>query len=540
MLSQHQSDTLNRHLCEHPRRLHQQLLPTHRLHSQRPALPRPIRPSNRRRLAARAGFKARPKSRGGDGSASRKSGGMAEGRSDSPASGAMGSLAPQHNAPQAAAPASNPVDFMAFEPERMAERIRVKKERLAEAEQDEMLLARGYEADAQEQDEYMRDDGSAPPAGSQARLLHNPKDLLPRRAPSRSQSPEGDEQRYKLSPQDTGPGFKHYARPKKRWEGKDEHGRRSRSPIETRKHPPEVRKQMTREQRELNDLIDGPIDRLPEEGPQARPRPKYTHDWSSGSGEDTDESDSADEATRKRREETLAAKGIGPRPRKRKRKTDPAGPGASQTEAGPSAGAGTARSRQQLLRLSAQLQLQLQLRLRPPASAPPAKEAGPAKKGKSAWPENREEAEALAAKQIEDIINRHEYLKLNPADNKSACSGDRKNLYDECPRVPKEFIDWRELYALEPADELDQFIGDLLGSNLWHGDKIADRYHFKGTRVGVAPGKWPIIFQHVVDKVMKWRKHLELNTRDLDDILAEAVALKRRDMLHGEPDKELE
>ncbi|KAK0518947.1 hypothetical protein OC835_007691, partial [Tilletia horrida] len=58
--------------------------------------------------------------------------------------------------------------------------------------------------------------------------------------------------------------------------------------------------------------------------------------------------------------------------------------------------------------------------------------------------------------------------------------------------------------------------------------------------VGVAPGKWPIIFEHVVDKVMKWRKHLELNTRDLDDILAEAVALKRRDMLHGEPDKELE
>ncbi|KAK0519176.1 hypothetical protein OC835_007618, partial [Tilletia horrida] len=261
------------------------------------------------------------------------------------APGAMGLLAPQHNAPQAAAPASNRVDFTAFEPERMAERIRFKKERLAEAEQDEMLLARGYEADAQEQDEYMREERPGPPARSQARLLHNPKDLLPRCAPSRSQSPGGDELRYKLSPQDTGPDFKHYARPKKRWEGKDEHGQRSRSPIETRKHPPEVRKQMTREQRELNDLIDGPIDRLPEEGPQARPRPKYTHDWSSGSGEDTDESDSADEATRKRREETLAAKGIGPRPRKRKRKTDPAGPGASLTEAGPSAGAGAARSR---------------------------------------------------------------------------------------------------------------------------------------------------------------------------------------------------
>ncbi|KAK0522434.1 hypothetical protein OC842_006470, partial [Tilletia horrida] len=551
------------------------------------------------------GFKARPKSRGGDGSASRKSDGMAEGRSDSVASGAVGSPAPQHHAPEAAAAATNPVDFMASEAERMAELIRVKRERLAEAERDEMLLARGYEADAYEQDEYMREDGPAPPAGSQARLLHNPKDLLPRRAPSRSQSPEGDERRYKLSPQDTGPGSKHYARPKKRWEGEDEHGRRSRSPIETRKHPPEVRKQMTREQRELNDLIDGPIDRLPEEGPQARPRPKYTHDWSSGSGEDTDEGDSADEATRKRREETLAAKGIGPRPRKRKRKTDPAGPGASLTEAGPSAGAGAARSRisrsreksHSVAREHAQvpaLATPAPAASTPAAAAstpiasapapapapvppPPAKKAGPAKKGKSAWPENPEEAEALAAKQIEDIINRHEYLKLNPADNKRARSGDRKNLYDECPRVPKEFIDWRELYALEPADELDQFIGDLLGGNLWHGDKIADRYHFKGVgsqtklarmlvllevclqtratlarqlrnrgkgggrkNVGVAPGKWPIIFEHVVDKVMKWRKHLELNTRDLDDILAEAVALKRRDMLDGEPDKELE
>ncbi|KAK0519621.1 hypothetical protein OC842_007390, partial [Tilletia horrida] len=360
---------------------------------------------------------------------------------------------------------------------------------------------------------------------------------------------------------------------------------------------------MTREQRELNDLIDGPIDRLPEEGPQARPRPKYTHDWSSGSGEDTDVGDSADEATRKRREETLAAKALGHGPESTSARLTLLG----RARAG--AGVGTARSRVSRSREKshsvAREHAQVPALVTPapaastPAAAastpvasapapvpapapapvppPPAKKAGPAKKGKSARPENPEEAEALAAKQIEDIINRHEYLKLNPADNKRARSGDRKNLYDECPRVPKEFIDWRELYALEPADQLDQFIGDLLGGNLSHGDKIADRYHFKGVgsqtklarmlvllevclqtratlarqlqnrskgggrkNVGVAPGKWPIIFQHVADKVMKWRKHLELNTRDLDDILAEAVALKRRDMLHGEPDKELE
>ncbi|KAL9934160.1 hypothetical protein V8E36_007242 [Tilletia maclaganii] len=563
-------------------------------------------------------FKARPKSRGGDGAEKRKNAAAKE-------------------AAQLVPTAAQPQDASDLRDERLAEMIRVKKERAEEREHEEQLLAQGYnghhgdEEDDDDDDqidlkrERLHADGPAPPVGSQARLLHHPKDLLPRRAPSRSES--GDEERYAsgkaVFSHGAGSSTKQYRNPRKRWEGEDEHGRRSRSPLELRKHPVEVRKQMTREQRELNDLIDGPIDRLPEEGPQARPRPRYTQDWSSGPGEDTDEDDSADEQTLRRREQTLAAKGIGPKSqRKRKRRrledgtsrTGRSGSGAPaegpqgeegrvhedrmdedpqsqqpQRPAHRQASAAESHTTQPREKSQSAAAASVEpVKAQPQPAKPEAragaastsaapKKAGPAKKGKSIWPEDENEAEAKATKEIEDIINRHEYLKLHPQDNKRARSGDRKPLYEECPRIPKEFIDWREDYAQLDADELDQYVGDLLGGNLWRDDKIADRYHFKATdsqtklarmlvlleiclstratlarllrnrgkgggrkNVGVAPGKWPITLEHVLARTMKLRRGLELTTRDLDDAIADAVALKRRDLLDGEPDKELE
>ncbi|KAE8269692.1 hypothetical protein A4X09_0g2642 [Tilletia walkeri] len=531
-----------------------------------------------------SGFKARPKSRGGEGlapSAVKKVVAERGAMQASQSSAAVPSpvVSPAESLPPPLQPAAQ---------ERQMEMIRVKREQQEQAARDEMLLH-----DYGTQDEHMQDDDRpAPPNGSQARLLHDPKDLLPRRAASRSQTPDDDVK-----------GGKQYNRPRRWWEGEDERGRRSRSPIENRKHPPDVRKQMTREQRELNDLMDGPIDRLPEEGPQRRPRPKYTQDWSSGSGEDTDEGDSADEATLRRREEQLAAKGVGAKLKKKKRRR-PAQEGGGAGEGGTSAGRGGSarasqtreKSRPESAEASAAARhpkvemagagssalatASTSAAVGPTSSTPTAaSKAGPSssKKGKAAVIENAEQAEAKAAAEIESIINQHEYLKLHPQDNRRARTGERKALYDECPRIPKEFIDWREQYALKTVEELDQFISDLLGGNLWHDDKINDRFHFKGTgsktklarmlvllevclstraslasqlrnrgkgggrkNIGVAPGGWPITLEHVLDKTMKLRKHLDLTTRDLDDALADAVALKRRDLLDGEPDKELE
>ncbi|KAE8211974.1 hypothetical protein CF327_g4324 [Tilletia walkeri] len=531
-----------------------------------------------------SGFKARPKSRGGEGlapSAVKKVVAERGAMQASQSSAAVPSpvVSPAESLPPPLQPAAQ---------ERQMEMIRVKREQQEQAARDEMLLH-----DYGTQDEHMQDDDRpAPPNGSQVRLLHDPKDLLPRRAASRSQTPDDDVK-----------GGKQYNRPRRWWEGEDERGRRSRSPIENRKHPPDVRKQMTREQRELNDLMDGPIDRLPEEGPQRRPRPKYTQDWSSGSGEDTDEGDSADEATLRRREEQLAAKGVGAKLKKKKRRR-PAQEGGGAGEGGTSAGRGGSarasqtreKSRPESAEASAAARhpkvemagagssalatASTSAAVGPTSSTPTAaSKAGPSssKKGKAAVIENAEQAEAKAAAEIESIINQHEYLKLHPQDNRRARTGERKALYDECPRIPKEFIDWREQYALKTVEELDQFISDLLGGNLWHDDKINDRFHFKGTgsktklarmlvllevclstraslasqlrnrgkgggrkNIGVAPGGWPITLEHVLDKTMKLRKHLDLTTRDLDDALADAVALKRRDLLDGEPDKELE
>ncbi|KAE8255160.1 hypothetical protein A4X13_0g3149 [Tilletia indica] len=532
-----------------------------------------------------SGFKARPKSRGGEG--------LAPSAVKKVVAAERGGMQASQSSTAVPSPVVSPAESLQPPPppaaqERQMEMIRVKREQQEQAARDEMLLH-----DYGPQDEQMRDDDRpAPPNGSQARLLHDPKDLLPRRAASRSQTPDDDVK-----------GGKQYNRPRRWWEGEDERGRRSRSPIENRKHPPDVRKQMTREQRELNDLMDGPIDRLPEEGPQRRPRPKYTQDWSSGSGEDTDEGDSADEATLRRREEQLAAKGVGAKLKKKKRRR-PAQEGGGAGEGGTSAGRGGSarasqtreKSRPESAEASAAARnpkvemagagsstlatASTSAAVGPTSSTPTsASKAGPSssKKGKAAVIENAEQAEAKAAAEIESIINQHEYLKLHPQDNRRARTGERKALYDECPRIPKEFIDWREQYALKTVEELDQFISDLLGGNLWHDDKINDRFHFKGTgsktklarmlvllevclstraslasqlrnrgkgggrkNIGVAPGGWPITLEHVLDKTMKLRKHLDLTTRDLDDALADAVALKRRDLLDGVPDKELE
>ncbi|CAD6969994.1 unnamed protein product, partial [Tilletia controversa] len=578
-----------------------------------------------------AGFRPRPKSRGGDGSLG--SGSKKDVLSSSVIGGENGAdvglglcavtqdgrvLLPREQAP--------PVLLPPALQERQMDLIRVKQEQMAEAARDEMLLMQGMHDDGghgpHPHDEPMRErdfDGPAPPNGSQARLLHDPKDLLPRRAPSRSQTPPEED------PRDVKAGNgKQYKNPRRWWEGEDELGRRSRSPIEPRKHPLEVRKQMTKSQRELNELVDGPIDRLPEEGPRTRPRPKYTQDWSSGSGEDTDEGDSADEATLRRREEMLAAKGIGATLQKTKRRRRRRVVEGGEGEAGAAEGSGSATAaaaaggrggssarasqvREKSLRESAEAPVRVSkveafaasgLGLGPAvtapitaamatvpaataAAAPAASKAGPASKkdkGKAtALLENAEQAEAKAAEEIEGIINRHEYLKLHPVEGRRVRSGERKALYDECPRIPKELIDWREQYALNTAEELDQLISDLLGGNLWHDDKINDRFHFKAVtsktklarmlvlleiclltraslasqlrnrgkgggrkNIGVAPGSWPITLEHVLDKTMKFRRHLELTTRDLDDALADAVALKRRDFLDGEPDKELE
>ncbi|KAK0552649.1 hypothetical protein OC846_002825 [Tilletia horrida] len=510
------------------------------------------------------GFKARPRSKGGEGAAPRiqmeartqndatstQSAGQSNQRVSSTLPGTA-ATADRHSSVSVPNPA-------AVAPEMdVAALIKVKKEYLAqnEAEDSLLLAARNVMESGSRSTRY---DEPAPPAGSQARLLHNPADLLPRRAPSRTVSPEP------RAPEGAA-HVKHYRNPRKYWEGEDELGRRSRSPIEPLRHPPEVRKQMTASERQLNDLIDGPIDRLPEEGPQARPRPRYTEDWSSGSGEDTDEGDSADEATLRKREQILAAKGLGPHAKRRKKKN---------------------RSHDSRPRDAARHGNEVSNTSHPAGSdhttggdnGTSFHSAVSTKSQDLAKMDKEKRAEARAAQEIEDIINRHEYLKLHPSENKKARVGLRKALYDECPRIPKELIDWREDYALKSVEDLDEHVCALLGGNMWRQEnKIADRYHFhahqshaklgriivlieiclftradlanelwrlgKGggrKNVGVPPGDWPIVLAHVVSKVMKFRKNIELTMRDLDDAIAEAVALKRREILDGEVDEELQ